>query len=43
MPDERLEKLGEYFVHFQIGERYQITFEEFVRRVVIGTWVAHLA
>lgn len=29
MPDERLEKLGDYFVAFQIGDRYQITFEQF--------------
>jgi len=43
MDDDRLEKLGNYFVHFRIRERYGITFEEFVRRVEAGTWVAYLA
>jgi len=43
MDDARLEKLGDYFVHFRIRERYGITFEEFVRRVEAGTWLAYQA
>lgn len=43
MDDILLDKLGDYFVHFRIRERYGITFEEFVRRVEAGTWVAYLA
>lgn len=41
--DTRLEQLGEYFVRLHIGPRYRITFEEFVRRVEIGSWDAYLA
>lgn len=41
--DERLDKLGEYFVRMKIRERYGITFETFVRRVLDGVWEAYLA
>ncbi|WP_262495866.1 hypothetical protein [Paenibacillus sedimenti] len=43
MPDERLERLGTYFVHFGIRERYCITFEQFIEKVVNGAWTAWLA
>ena len=36
--DERLDKLGEYFVRLKIRERYGISFETFVRRVLDGIW-----
>ena len=38
MPDERLDKLGTYFVHFDINKRFGITFERFVEMVEQGTW-----
>ncbi|WP_269320842.1 hypothetical protein [Brevibacillus borstelensis] len=43
MNDDRLERLGTYFVFHQIRERYEITFETFVRRVQSGAWEAYLA
>lgn len=43
MPDELLDKLGNYFVYHRILERYGITFETFVRRVQNGSWDAWLA
>ena len=43
IPDDVLDRLGDYFVHFRINDRYGITFETFVRRVEAGTWVAYLA
>jgi len=43
MNDNRLEKLGTYFVYHQIKERYGITFERFVQKVLNGTWEAYLA
>lgn len=43
MPDERLDKLGKYFIHFEIGRRYGITFEIFVEKVRRGVWIAYLA
>ena len=36
--DERLEKLGNYFCHWNISKRYGISFERFVKMVLIGTW-----
>ena len=36
--DERLERLGKYFVYHRIYDRYGITFEHFVRMVEAGTW-----
>jgi hypothetical protein len=38
MSDERLEKLGNYFCHFKIFDRYGMTFERFVELVVNGIW-----
>lgn len=43
MNEVYLDKLGDYFVHFKIGERYSITFEQFVQRVRSGRWEAYLA
>ncbi len=43
MSDSRLEKLGQYFVRFAVRKRYGITFEQFVRKVELGTWDAYLA
>lgn len=40
MLDERLDKLGTYYQHFDISTRYGITFEDFVGRVQRGAWVA---
>jgi len=40
---ERLDKLKRYFDHFDIQERYGITFEQFQRKVTNGTWEAYLA
>lgn len=40
MNDSRLDKLGDYFVQFNIRERYNITFERFVELVASGTWDA---
>jgi hypothetical protein len=36
--DDRIDKLGEYFVYFKIKERFQITFERFVEVVDSGQW-----
>ena len=41
--DDLLDRLGEYFVRLDIGRRYHISFETFVRRVLSGTWTAYLA
>ncbi|CAB4142615.1 hypothetical protein UFOVP451_33 [uncultured Caudovirales phage] len=38
MSDERIEKLGTYFVYFDIRQRYGITFERFVNIVSKGGW-----
>lgn len=38
MPDEQLEKLGDYFVHREIREKYGITFELFVALNKSGQW-----
>ncbi|MEI7027130.1 hypothetical protein [Paenibacillus sp. y28] len=43
MSDERLDKLGDYFVYHSVNARYGLTFEEFVARVQLGTWEAYLA
>ncbi|WP_275261615.1 hypothetical protein [Brevibacillus borstelensis] len=43
MNDDRLERLGTYFVFHRVHERYGITFETFVQRVLTGAWEAHLA
>jgi hypothetical protein len=43
IPDDLLDRLGTYFVHFRIAERYGITFEQFVWKVLNGTWEAYLA
>ena len=38
MSDERLEKLGIYFLYFDVKESWGITFEQFVKFVEIGLW-----
>ena len=43
MGDERLERLGTYFVHFELRKRLGITFEQFVEWVERGIWNAELA
>jgi hypothetical protein len=41
--DKQLDNLAIYFQHFNIQDRYKITFESFVRQVQQGTWEARLA
>jgi hypothetical protein len=36
--DDRLEKLGIYYCHWNVSKRYGISFERFVTMVLIGTW-----
>ena len=43
MGDERLERLGTYFVHFELRSRFGITFEQFVEWAHRGIWNAELA
>ncbi|MFS1514589.1 hypothetical protein VQL36_19480 [Chengkuizengella sp. SCS-71B] len=43
MTGDRVEKLRKYFEHFNVEEKYGISFQEFARRVQIGTWEAVLA
>jgi hypothetical protein len=33
-----IDKLGTYFVHFDIRKRFNITFEQFVQLVKLGRW-----
>lgn len=40
IPDELLDRLGEYFKHQEIYEKHQITFERFVILVRKGLWEA---
>ncbi|MBO2943613.1 hypothetical protein JJQ72_06425 [Paenibacillus sp. F411] len=40
---DRVEKLGVYFEHHNVGSRYGITFQDFVDRVDRGTWDPYLA
>lgn len=35
---ELLDRLGVYFIHMKINERYGVTFEKFVERCQRGTW-----
>lgn len=36
--DEFIDRLGTYFVHFDIGNRYKLTFHAFVVLVERGEW-----
>jgi hypothetical protein len=36
--DKRIERLGQYFVYFNIHDRYNLTFERFVQLVNSGIW-----
>jgi len=38
MTDDRLDKLGTYFVYFDVLKRYGITFERFIQIVDRGRW-----
>lgn len=38
MLDERIDKLGRYFVYFEVRERFNITFERFIELVDSGQW-----
>lgn len=38
MSDDRIDKLGTYYVHHQISVKYGISFERFVELVEVGTW-----
>lgn len=39
MSDERLEKLGTYFNHFEVRKTWGITFEQFIHLVDCGRWL----
>jgi replicative superfamily II helicase len=41
--EKRLQKLRTYFDHFNIEQRYKLTFEQFTRKVENETWEAYLA
>ncbi|WP_264373584.1 hypothetical protein [Paenibacillus psychroresistens] len=43
MSEDLLERLGNYFTHFNVMDRYGITFEQFVEKWRSGTWDAYLA
>jgi len=43
MLDERIDKLGKYFVHFKVRERFNITFERFIELVDNGRWKEFIA
>ncbi len=36
--DDRIERLGRYFIHNNIAGRYGITFEQFIKIVDRGDW-----
>jgi hypothetical protein len=38
MSNERLDKLATYFIHFNVRERYGITFARFIEIVERGKW-----
>lgn len=38
MGGDRIDKLGVYYIYFNIGVRYGLIFEEFVKKVDDGTW-----
>jgi hypothetical protein len=38
MTCERIDKLGVYFIHFNVRERYGITFARFIEIVERGKW-----
>jgi hypothetical protein len=40
---DRLDKLFTYYDHFEVEQRYGISFKEFTRKVDAGTWEAYLA
>ncbi|WP_267890502.1 hypothetical protein [Paenibacillus bouchesdurhonensis] len=43
MPDELLDRLGTYFIHYSVLERYGITFGVFLDKYLAGTWTPYLA
>lgn len=38
IPDELLQDLGDYFVHWRIGYAFGLTFEQFVSQYLSGGW-----
>jgi hypothetical protein len=38
MTDESLDRLGDYFVHWRVAERFNITFERFLYLHQTGAW-----
>jgi len=38
MSDERLNALANYFLYFNILDKYGLTFEQFIERVNSGIW-----
>lgn len=36
--DEFIDKLGTYFIHFEIRNRYDLAFEQFVKLVEENRW-----
>ena len=36
--DDRIEKLGKYFIHFNIQARFGISFHQFIIMVERGDW-----
>jgi hypothetical protein len=41
--EDRIDRLGTYFVYFNVRERFNITFEQFVYLVDIGAWAEIIA
>lgn len=37
--DENLERLGKYFIHFNIMEKYNVSFEYFLDKWQRGAWI----
>jgi hypothetical protein len=42
LPDEELDKLGDYFVKYHIRDIYKISFVHFVEKVRRGEWEVYL-
>ena len=38
MTDQQLDRLGDYFVHWRVRERFGITFERFIYLNQSGAW-----
>jgi hypothetical protein len=42
MCDTKLDKLGDYFCHFEINKRFGISFERFISIVESGRWTDYI-